>query len=262
MPTIVRQIFRNMDFDTLLKCRTTSKTVRNFLDINTQRHIWVSMIDQVRQETVDKFFHELPEPDCPRVGVMSQEEVSKDHSKWISVLDKVKSVGTIKDIILICNLMKQTEKLILAFGSFGPLENLFAFYDTGDAKFGFEELVSRDMQLFKTWVRLGLETENTLISEHWSGKIETVWRSDNSEVVHFFMEKMMVHDHMKLRDDIKSFELYTNSDEESDTESESEADDDDDDDEGEINKYIRENKCLKFALFSVISLFSLYVFYY
>jgi len=268
MPTIARQIFEHMDFDTLLKCRTTSKTIRDFLDNEDQRTIWVSMIDKVRQETLDKLLHELPKPNCPQVKVMSEEEISGDHSKWIMVLDRVKGNGTIKDIIMICNFMKQTEKLILAFGSFGPLENLFSFYDTGDAKFGFEKLVSMDMKIFKTWIRLDLETENSLISQLWGSMIETVWRSDNSEVVYFFMGKMMAHDHMKFRDDIKSFDLSTKSTEESDTESEDDDSDDemeDEDEEKEIKKYIYENKCLKFAVIStnaISLLFSFYVYYY
>jgi len=241
MPTIVRQIFGHMDFDTLLKCRTISKTIQDFLDNEKQRNIWVSMIDKVRHETVDIFLHD-PE------GVtfqMSKEAISDDHSKWIVVLDKVKENGTIKDIILICNLMKQTENLAIAFNSFGPLENLCSFYDTGDSKFKFEELVRRDMKLFKTWNRLNLETENSLISTLWDDYlVECVGRSDNSEVVYFFMEKMMVHDHIKLRDDIKN-KIWEVS-EASDTESDDDDDDDEEEDEdGEIEKYMRENKFLK-----------------
>jgi len=254
MPTIARQIFGQMDFDTLLKCRTTSKTIQDFLDNEKQRKIWVSMIDQVRHQTVDLFLHELPKD-----VEMSKDAVSDDHSKWIVVLDKVKENGTIKDIILICNLMKQTEKLAIAFNSFGPLENLCSFYDTGDAKVKFEELVRRDMKLFKTWNRLNLETENSLISTLWNSLVETVARSDNSEVVYFFMEKLMVHDHIRLRDDIKNkdWDFSEASDTESDDDDDDEEEEEDEDEDGEIKKYMHENKFLKI----VITLLFLYCAY-
>ena len=102
--------------------------------------------------------------------------------------------------------MKQTEKLIIAFGSFGPVENLFTFYDTGNTEFEFEEIVQRDMTLLKAWIRLDLENEEKLISELWGCMIETVWQSNNPDVVLFFMDKMKAHDHMKFRDDFKDFE--------------------------------------------------------
>ena len=104
--------------------------------------------------------------------------------------------------------MKQTEKLIIAFGSFGPVENLFVFYDTGNTEFEFEEIVQRDMTLLKAWIRLDLENEEKLISELWGYMIETVWQSNNPDVVLFFMDKMKAHDHMKFRDDFKNFVRY------------------------------------------------------
>ena len=50
LPNISRQIFFHMDFGTLLNCRTTSKTVRDFLDHQNQKQIWIQTLEKVSQE--------------------------------------------------------------------------------------------------------------------------------------------------------------------------------------------------------------------
>ena len=115
------------------------------------------------------------------------------------------------------------------------------------------------MKLFKTWNRLNLETENSLISTLWNSLVETVARSDNSEVVYFFMEKLMVHDHIRLRDDIKN--KNWDGSEASDTETDDDDDDDEEEDEdGEIKKYMRENKFLKIVI-TLLFLFCAYCYF-
>ena len=199
-----------MDFDNLLKLRETSKTIRDFIDDENQRSLWVSAMHKVQQETVDSFSLKLPEHGWP------EQRCVDDHTKWIAVLQKVSSKGTIKDIILICNLMKKTENTMRVYGRFEPVKNLFSFYDT---KLGFEELcydtedtedaelVLRNFYLFKTWIRLDLETEEKLVEVLWDHLLEIVWKSNNSDSVLYFMDKMNAHDHMKFREDFKNLSL-------------------------------------------------------
>ena len=133
-------------------------------------------LDRVRREYLDVLLLEVPQPTCPYVSAMSPEEVQNDWSNWMVVLEKVKRNGTIQDIGLFIQLMKQSKALINAFGTFCPIENIFSFFDTGveEDLLGFEELSAISMKIFQTYLRLGLGEEDELISMHFDHMIENV----------------------------------------------------------------------------------------
>ena len=132
---------------------------------------------------------------------------------WMVVLEKIKRNGTIEDIILFGKFMKQSKKLINGFRSFCPIANLFFFYDvfggTKDGIFGLdfnqlsEESAELAMKLFQTFLRLSLEEEDRLIPIHFWLMIEIIGRSQNPEVVKYFMTKMISFDPIETRDGIK-----------------------------------------------------------
>ena len=210
-PAIVRKITNNIDFDNLLKCRQVSTAFKYFLDNN--RDVWLKSLDGVQHEYLDKLLSEgAPEPTFFFLP-MSPEEVMRDHMSWMVVLEKIKKNGTIADIILFGKLMKQSKKLINGFRSFCPIENLFWFYDvfggTKDGIFGLdfnqlrEESAELAMKLFQTFLRLSLEEEDRLIPIHQIPIIEIIGRSQNPEVVKYFMTKMISFDPIETRDGIK-----------------------------------------------------------
>lgn len=207
-PAIVRQIVNKIDFDTLLKCREVSTAFKYFLDNN--RNVWIDILDRVRHEYLDKLLLEgVPEPTCRYVSAMSPEEVKNDHKSWMVVLEKIKRNGTIEDIILIIQLMKQSKAMIDSFRTFCPIENIFSFFgtaDEGEEFIGFEESCAISMKIFQTYLRLGLEEEDELISMHFDYMIEKICISQNPEVVEHFMTKLIRFDPIKTRDDIKNFD--------------------------------------------------------
>ena len=174
-PAIVRQIVNKIDFDTLLKCREVSTAFKYFLDNN--RNVWIDILDRVRHEYLDKLLLEVHQPTCRYVSAMSPEELKNDHDSWMEVLEKVKINGTIEDIRLIIQLMKQSKAMIDSFGTFCPIENLFSFFGTageGEELIGFEESCAISMKIFQTYLRLGLGEEDELISMHFDHMIENV----------------------------------------------------------------------------------------
>ena len=203
-PALVGQIVNKIDFETALKCREVSTTFKYFLD--NDREVWISILDGVRGEYLDKLLLETNQQTCPCVSAMSPEKVHNDHKSWMIVLEKIKRDGTIEDIILFGKLMKQSKKLIISFACFCPIESLFSFFDTGDANFGFEKLATISMKVFQTFLRLRLEEEDELISMHFDHMISKICISQNPEVVQYFMTKLMRFDPIKTRDDIKNFD--------------------------------------------------------
>ena len=198
-PAIVRQIVNKIDFDTVIKCREVSTAFKHFLDNN--RNVWIDILDRVRHEYLDLL--EVPEPIRRYV---SPEEVKNDHKSWMVVLEKIKNNGTIEDIIFFGRLMKQSKNLILFEWGFCPIKCLFSFFDNGDwLMFGFE-LAALSMKVFQTFLRLGLEEEDELISRHFDDMIQMINRSQNPEVVEYFMTKLMRFDSIKTRDEIKIFD--------------------------------------------------------
>ena len=119
------------------------------------RDFWNTELDRVRLEYLDVLLLEVPEPTCPYVSTMSPEEVKIDHDSWMEVLEKVKRNGTIQDIILIIQLMKETDAMIRTFGTFCPIENLFSFYgfaEEGEELMEVEEFCSISMKICQTFV--------------------------------------------------------------------------------------------------------------
>ena len=169
------------------------------------RDFWNTELDRVRREYLDVLLLEVPEPTCPYVSAMSQEEVQNDLSNWMVVLEKVKRNGTIQDIDLFIQLMKQSKALINYFGTFCPIENLFSFFDTGDPEelLGLEEHAVISMKIFQTYLRLGLEEEEEMISNNLEIIMEIISISQNEPVVNYFNEIIENYEDQQANNDLR-----------------------------------------------------------
>ena len=160
------------------------------------RDIWILELDRVRREHLDKLFLGVPERICSYgdrsyVALMSPEEVQNDHDSWMKVIEKVKINGTIQDIILIIQLIKETKALINFFRTFCPIENLFIFYgyaEQGEELIEDEVFCSISMKICQTFLRLGLEEEEEMISSKLEAIEEIMNMSENETVVNYFTE--------------------------------------------------------------------------
>ena len=159
--------------------------------MENNRDLELKNLDRARREYLDKLFLGVPEPDCSYVALMSQEEVQHDHDSWMKVIEKVKINGTIQDIILIIQLMKETDAMIRTFGTFCPIENLFLFYcfaEEGEELIEDEEFCSISMKICQTFLRLGLEEEEEMISNKLEHIMDIMNMSQNETVVNYFTE--------------------------------------------------------------------------
>ena len=160
------------------------------------RDFHLSNLDRAQQENLDVILIYVMDADA---HFMSPEKVLKDYNKWSEVLEKVKTNGTIEDIELIIQLISQTSIMIRSFGTFCPIDNLFSFFDTGHLEDGFslglEELSLTLMKIFQTYLRLGLEEEEELISNNFEIMQEVINASPNETVANYFHEK--IHNYLE-----------------------------------------------------------------
>ena len=158
------------------------------------RDFHLSNLDEAQHEYLDVILLDISLTEDDNGDLMSPEKVQKDWNQWIEVLEKVKRNGTIEDIKLIIQLIKQSLPLINSFGTFCPIGNLFSFFDTGHVEdgfsLGFEELCLTLMKIFQTYLRLGLEEEEELISNNFEVIEEVINASPNETVVNYFNEKI------------------------------------------------------------------------
>ena len=203
--TIVRQILGHLDFNSVINCRLVSKTFKTFLD---DEIFWITFLDQVCKEYLDKLKEIAKKSKCPEFYVMSPEEIKDDHNSWTTLLKILKTKGSIEDLINFTKLIKQSEELIQSFASFCPIKFMFAFWATGHQRWvpGFKNLPYNRIKLFKKFVNLEMFEEEDLIEMQWGILIEMVCRSPNPEVVNFFTSKLMNVDSIRARDDIRNFE--------------------------------------------------------
>ena len=160
------------------------------------RDVWIEELEKCRSEYLDKLFLGVPERICSYgdrsyVALMSPEEVQYDHDSWMEVIEKVKINGTIQDIILIIQLMKETKAMISTFRTFCPIENIFSFYgfaDEGEELLGNEEFCSISMKICQTYLRLGLEEEEEMVSNKLEDIMDIINMSQNQTVVNYFTE--------------------------------------------------------------------------
>ena len=162
---------------------------------------WILELDRVRREYLDILFLGVPvrERICPNghrsyVALMSPEEVQRDHDSWMEVLNKVKENGTIQDIILIIQLMKETNTMIDAYRTFCPIGNVLSFFGTAlegeEWRMSDEETHYMSMKIFQTYLRLGLEEEEELIHNNLEAIEEIISTSQNPQVVNYFLDKI------------------------------------------------------------------------
>ena len=106
-PTIVGQILGHLDFDTLVSCRLVSKDFKIFLD---DKDFWISCLDQVRKEYLDKFLVEsnYSKEICPECDQLPIQDFQRNHNSWISYLEIIKAEGAIEDLI---NFTKEIRKM-------------------------------------------------------------------------------------------------------------------------------------------------------
>jgi hypothetical protein len=164
--------------------------------MENNRDLELKNLDRARCEFLDKLFLGVPERICSYgdrsyVALMSPEEVQYDHDSWMKVIEKVKINGTIQDIILIIQLMKETDAMIRTFRTFCPFENVFRFYgfaEEGEELLEDEEFCFISMKICQTFLRLGLKEEEEMISNKLEDIMETMNMSQNETVVNYFTE--------------------------------------------------------------------------
>ena len=163
------------------------------------RDFHLSNLDEAQHEYLDVILLDISLTEDDNGDLMSPEKVQQDWNKWIEVLEKVKTNGTIEDIKLMIKLIKQSINLIRSFGTFCPIDNLFRFYDTGDEEddfsLGLEEFCLDFMKIFQTYLRLGLEEEEELISNNFEFMTEVMNNSPNETVANYFHEK--IHNYLE-----------------------------------------------------------------
>ena len=164
--------------------------------MENNRDLELKNLDRARREYLDVLFLGVPERICSYgdrsyVALMSPEEVQYDHDSWMKVIEKVKINGTIQDIILIIQLMKETDAMIRTFRTFCPFENVFRFYgfaEEGEELLEDEEFCFISMKICQTFLRLGLKEEEEMISNKLDDIMETMNMSQNETVVNYFTE--------------------------------------------------------------------------
>ena len=111
-PTIVRQILGHLELDSLINCCQVSKTFKNFLD---DEAFWIACLDEVRIKYLDKLLVKSNSSmvECHGVLRISPEETrvfKNDNKIWIRCLEMIKAEGSIKCLINVTKLMKQSDK--------------------------------------------------------------------------------------------------------------------------------------------------------
>ena len=103
-PHFMRETFKNLDFEDLLKTRLISMIFYKFLMNKNQRKIWIEAASKVfanvLQKNVEKF------PDFLQVCFWNTESFQQ---KCIEVFEKVKEIATIPEIIKTCYLLREIE---------------------------------------------------------------------------------------------------------------------------------------------------------
>ena len=112
-PQIIGQILSNLDFDSLIACRAVNRTWKNFLEEESQRYIWIRAIDKDRKKYLDKHVN----PELSMEYPISEEERKAHYEEWMEVLETVKEIATIRQMIIICPLMKETEETIKIYST-------------------------------------------------------------------------------------------------------------------------------------------------
>ena len=114
-PQIIGQILSNLDFESLIACRAVNRTWKNFLEEKSQRFIWIRAINKNRKKYLDKLVD--PELYASMENTISEEDRKAHYEEWMKVLEAVKETGTIRQMIIICHWMKETEEFIKIFSS-------------------------------------------------------------------------------------------------------------------------------------------------
>ena len=204
-PQIIGQILSNLDFESLIACRAVNRTWKNFLEEKSQRFIWISAIDKDRKKYLDKHVN----PELSMENPISEEERKAHYEEWMKVLETVKEIATIRQMIIICPLMKETKETIESFCSFSPRGMLLSFYASSDCSLPdlpFDTEIAIEMNCFKTFIDLGLAEEKSLTRENWDVIVESVLQSNHAEAVKFFVSKLMAVNPLEVVRDIRYFD--------------------------------------------------------
>ena len=161
--TIVRQILGHLDFNSLINCRIVSKIFKNFLDDDS---FWITFLNQVSKEYLGKLKEMTQKAKCPECYVMSPEEIKDDYNSWTTILEILKTKGTIEDVINFTKLLKQADDLIQSYGNFFPIERNYSFRNAGYSYqiAGCEKENTIQMKLLKNNLSSEMVKENRIIS--------------------------------------------------------------------------------------------------
>ena len=171
--TIVRQILGHLDFNSLINCRLVSKSFKNFLEDET---FWITFLNQVSKEYLEKLKEMIQKAKCPEFYIMSPEEIKDDYNSWTTILEILKTKGSIEDLINFTKLLKQAEDLIQCYGNFFPIERTYSFRNAGYGYriAGFEKENVVQMKLLKNNLSSEMVKENRIISPKISPHCDTI----------------------------------------------------------------------------------------
>lgn len=126
-PNITIQILGQLDLDTLINCRHVSRTFKNFLDTNFGFDFWIESLCQIRKECYLtrvrlglNYLTKCLAAKCLeryRQNFYRNFNQMKTCSTWTELYQKIKSEGSIDDIIKMIKQIKQSEE----DGSFSPI---------------------------------------------------------------------------------------------------------------------------------------------
>ena len=105
-PQFMREVFKNVAFEDLLKTRTISVTFFQFLMDENQRRIWIRASNKVFSNFL-KYTNDLER--FPVLQTWTVGQINRFQQKWIEVFEKIKEVATIPSFIKICNFLRMTE---------------------------------------------------------------------------------------------------------------------------------------------------------
>ena len=102
-PQFMRETFKNLDFEDLLKTRLISMTFYKFLMNNNQGKIWIVAASKVFTNFLQKDIENFPDL---QMGFWNTESFQQ---KWIEVFEKIKDIASIQEIIKVCHLLREIE---------------------------------------------------------------------------------------------------------------------------------------------------------
>ena len=109
LPHFMEEVFKNLEFEELLKTRLISVTFHNFLMDENQRSIWIQASSKVLFIFLQNAYDAKKFPCMERwssQGWFTEDVKKKFQQEWIQVFEKIQEIATIQQIIKICHLLR------------------------------------------------------------------------------------------------------------------------------------------------------------